>query len=101
MAEATAGQQTRFQAPVHLHPASADVMARVATLATLGATAALVARAASRGLFTAARYRDATGIGRTLALQRKHWGWPAESRSNPVGSSYFALLCKQRQRRGK
>jgi selenocysteine-specific elongation factor len=39
-----------------------------ATLAVLAANAALVARAASRGLFTAAQYRDATGIGRTLAI---------------------------------
>ena len=40
-----------------------------ATLATLAATAALVARSASKGLFTAAQYRDATGIGRTLAIR--------------------------------
>ncbi|MBI3375713.1 MAG: selenocysteine-specific translation elongation factor [Betaproteobacteria bacterium] len=40
-----------------------------ATLATLAATAALVARSASKGLFTAAQYRDATGIGRTLAIK--------------------------------
>jgi selenocysteine-specific elongation factor len=39
------------------------------TLATLAANAALVARSASRGLFTAAQYRDATGIGRTLAIE--------------------------------
>lgn len=40
-----------------------------ATLATLAATAALVARSASKGMFTAAQYRDATGIGRTLAIK--------------------------------
>ena len=40
-----------------------------ATLATLAANAALVARSASRGLFTAAQYRDATGIGRTAAIE--------------------------------
>ena len=39
------------------------------TLATLAANAALVARSASRGMFTAAQYRDATGIGRTLAIE--------------------------------
>jgi selenocysteine-specific elongation factor len=39
------------------------------TLATLAANAALVARSASRGLFTAAQYRDATGIGRTAAIE--------------------------------
>jgi len=40
-----------------------------ATLATLAANAALVARSSSRGLFTAAQYRDAIGIGRTLAIK--------------------------------
>ena len=40
-----------------------------ATLATLAANAALVARSRSKGLFTAAQYRDATGIGRTLAIK--------------------------------
>jgi len=40
-----------------------------ATLATLAANAALVARSASRGLFSAAQYRDATGIGRTRAIK--------------------------------
>jgi selenocysteine-specific elongation factor len=39
------------------------------TLATLAANAALVARSASNGLFSAAQYRDATGIGRTLAIE--------------------------------
>ena len=39
------------------------------TLATLAANAALVARSSSRGLFTAAQYRDATAIGRTLAIK--------------------------------
>jgi selenocysteine-specific elongation factor len=39
-----------------------------ATLATLAANAALVARGAPRGLFTAAQYRDAIGIGRNLAI---------------------------------
>jgi len=40
-----------------------------ATLATLAANAALLARHSSRGLFTAAQYRDAVGIGRTLAIK--------------------------------
>jgi len=40
-----------------------------ATLATLAANAALVARSASKGLFTAAQYRDATGIGRNLTIK--------------------------------
>jgi selenocysteine-specific elongation factor len=40
-----------------------------ATLATLAANAALVARSASKGLFSAAQYRDATGIGRTRAIK--------------------------------
>jgi len=40
-----------------------------ATLATLAANAALVARSASRGEFTAAQYRDATGIGRNLTIR--------------------------------
>src|SRR3990172_431529 len=40
-----------------------------ATLATLAANAALVARSSSKGLFTAAQYRDATAIGRTLAIK--------------------------------
>ncbi|MCC6196093.1 MAG: selenocysteine-specific translation elongation factor [Burkholderiales bacterium] len=40
-----------------------------ATLATLAANAALVARSASKGLFTAAQYRDATGISRNLAIE--------------------------------
>ena len=40
-----------------------------ATLATLAANAALLARSSSRGLFTAAQYRDAIGVGRTLAIK--------------------------------
>ena len=40
-----------------------------ATLAMLAADAALLARYSSRGLFTAAQYRDAVGIGRTLAIK--------------------------------
>jgi len=40
-----------------------------ATLAVLAANAALVARSASRGLFTAAQFRDVTGIGRGLAIE--------------------------------
>jgi selenocysteine-specific elongation factor len=40
-----------------------------ATLATLAATAQAVARASANGMFTAAQYRDATGIGRTLAIE--------------------------------
>jgi hypothetical protein len=39
-----------------------------ATLAVLAANAALVARGAPRGLFTAARYREAVGIGRNVAI---------------------------------
>ena len=46
-----------------------DLFYPKATLATLAANAALVARAASRGLFSAAQYRDATGIGRTRAIK--------------------------------
>ncbi len=38
-------------------------------VATLAANAALVARSASKGLFTAAQYRDATGIGRNLTIK--------------------------------
>jgi selenocysteine-specific elongation factor len=40
-----------------------------ATLATLAATAQAVARASPNGMFTAAQYRDATGIGRSLAIE--------------------------------
>ncbi len=40
-----------------------------ATLATLAATAQAVARASPNGMFTAAQYRDATGIGRGLAIE--------------------------------
>jgi selenocysteine-specific elongation factor len=40
-----------------------------ATLATLAANAALVARSAPKGMFTAAQYRDATGIGRNLVIE--------------------------------
>jgi len=40
-----------------------------ATLATLAATADAVARASPGGAFTAAQYRDATGIGRGLAIE--------------------------------
>ena len=40
-----------------------------ATLATLAATAQAVARANPAGTFTAAQYRDATGIGRGLAIE--------------------------------
>ena len=46
-----------------------DVFYPRATLATLAANAALVARSASKGLFTAAQYRDATGIGRNLTIK--------------------------------
>ncbi len=46
-----------------------DLFYPKATLATLAANAALVARGASRGLFSAAQYRDATGIGRTRAIK--------------------------------
>jgi selenocysteine-specific elongation factor len=40
-----------------------------ATLAALAATAAEVAKASPKGMFTAAQYRDATGTGRGLAIQ--------------------------------
>ena len=40
-----------------------------ATLATLAANAAALARSSPAGMFTAAQYRDATAIGRTLAIQ--------------------------------
>ena len=40
-----------------------------ATLATLAANAAAVARSSPKGLFTAAQYRDATAIGRTLGIK--------------------------------
>jgi len=46
-----------------------DLFYPKATLATLAANAALVARSASKGLFSAAQYRDATGIGRTRAIK--------------------------------
>jgi len=48
---------------------AADLFYPKATLATLAANAALVARSASKGLFSAAQYRDATGIGRTRAIK--------------------------------
>ncbi|HUF82938.1 MAG TPA: selenocysteine-specific translation elongation factor [Burkholderiales bacterium] len=40
-----------------------------ATLATLAATAHALARSCPGGAFTAAQYRDATGVGRTLAIE--------------------------------
>jgi selenocysteine-specific elongation factor len=40
-----------------------------ATLAALAATAAEVAKASPNGMFTAAQYRDAAGVGRGLAIQ--------------------------------
>jgi selenocysteine-specific elongation factor len=40
-----------------------------ATLATLAATAHALARSSPTGSFTAAQFRDATGIGRTLAIE--------------------------------
>jgi selenocysteine-specific elongation factor len=39
------------------------------TLATLAAVAQATARAQPNGLFTAAQYRDATGVGRSLAIE--------------------------------
>ena len=39
------------------------------TMATLAATAHALARSAPGGAFTAAQFRDATGIGRTLAIE--------------------------------
>jgi selenocysteine-specific elongation factor len=46
-----------------------DLFYPKATLAALAANAALVARSASKGLFSAAQYRDATGIGRTRCIK--------------------------------
>jgi hypothetical protein len=40
-----------------------------ATLATLAATAHALARSCPGGAFTAAQYRDVTGVGRTLAIE--------------------------------
>ena len=40
-----------------------------ATLAALAATAAQVAKASASGMFTAAQYRDAAGVGRGLAIE--------------------------------
>ena len=40
-----------------------------ATVAALAATAAAVAKGSPNGMFTAAQYRDATGVGRGLAIQ--------------------------------
>ena len=40
-----------------------------ATMAMLAATAAAVAKANAQGTFSAAEYRDATGVNRTLAIQ--------------------------------
>jgi selenocysteine-specific elongation factor len=40
-----------------------------ATLATLAATAHALARSSPGGTFTAAQYRDATGVGRSLAIE--------------------------------
>lgn len=40
-----------------------------ATLAVLAATAHALARSAPNGTFTAAQYRDATGVGRSLAIE--------------------------------
>ncbi len=40
-----------------------------ATLATLAATAHALARSSPGGVFTAAQYRDATGVGRSLAIE--------------------------------
>jgi selenocysteine-specific elongation factor len=39
------------------------------TLATLAAIAQATAQAQSNGMFTAAQFRDATGVGRTLAIE--------------------------------
>ncbi|MCC6209909.1 MAG: selenocysteine-specific translation elongation factor [Burkholderiales bacterium] len=52
--------------PVHL---GEDRFVPRAVLAVHAANAALVARMASRGLFTAAQFRDATGVGRNLAIR--------------------------------
>lgn len=68
--------ETKLRDFLHRKSSTGEVM-RVAddlfypkvTLATLAANAAVVARSASRGLFSAAQYRDATGIGRTRAIK--------------------------------
>jgi selenocysteine-specific elongation factor len=76
LARALELEEARLRDFLHRKSRSGDVM-RVAeglfypkaTLATLAANAALVARSASKGLFSAAQYRDATGIGRTRAIK--------------------------------
>jgi len=75
LARALALDAAKLRDFLHRKSKSGEVM-RVAedlfypktTLAVLAANAALVARSASKGLFSAAQYRDATGIGRTRAI---------------------------------
>jgi len=61
---------------LHRKAKSGDIMKVTAerfyprtTLATLAAIAHATAQAQPNGLFTAAQYRDATGIGRSLAIE--------------------------------
>jgi selenocysteine-specific elongation factor len=53
----------------HLYRVGAERFYPKATLATLAAIAQATAAKQPDGLFTAAQYRDATGIGRTLAIE--------------------------------
>ena len=52
-----------------LHKVTADRFYLRPTLATLAAIAQATSQAQSNGLFTAAQYRDATGVGRSLAIE--------------------------------
>ncbi|MDP2241041.1 MAG: selenocysteine-specific translation elongation factor [Burkholderiales bacterium] len=53
----------------NLHRVGAERFYLKATMATLAATAQATAAKQPNGMFTAAQYRDATGIGRTLAIE--------------------------------
>ncbi len=53
----------------HLYRVGAERFYPKATLAVLAATAQATSAQQPNGLFTAAQYRDATGIGRTLAIE--------------------------------
>lgn len=53
----------------NLHKVGAERFYLKATMAVLAATAQAVHAKQPNGLFTAAQYRDATGIGRTLAIE--------------------------------
>lgn len=52
-----------------LYKVTADRFYPRTTLATLAAVAQATSRAQPNGLFTAAQYRDATGLGRSLAIE--------------------------------